>query len=256
MPTERVDRVWRILRWSLQVCVVIVLIALFATGRIGNMTIGFPGEGAPQITVSRNPTLSELLTAIRAEPQAWEAFEVSLRTELGYYHFSDASLARKLASSFPSPPREYDDHEGRARHFAELLEEQPLVRELRMLADRSMPPFQRIGEVVRIGVPGETRHQPPPGRANVPFGSPFDGRRVKVLTTDGERFLVLDAYGAYTDVGTVELQLNRDQAVYLFTKISGKTIDATVFVVPLGEEIFDPSTQDRSSEITGSAQTS
>jgi len=134
--------------------------------------------------------------------------------EDGFFEHNDRRLVDALA----------DDGEVKRRlplfervdDFNARLARQPALRGLREASAARLPPFEEVGDLVAIGVPG-VRDQPPRYIAFVRRGSPYAGKLVtlRARTQPADRSLTLYARGAITAESDSDVQLNQAQYLWL-----------------------------------------
>lgn len=150
-----------------------------------------------------------------------------------FFHFQDRELADFLSKRMAKTPSDGagETTEQRMYRLNESLNDNPLIRELRNLAQSYKPPFQHIGKKVRVGVP--SGKQPRDSTVYVSFGSEFMGRSVEILNLKNQKNMVFRARGAFDDTEAIQIdfQMNSSQAIYLFEHVPF-TAEAVATVLP------------------------
>ena len=156
-------------------------------------------------------------------------------TEKDFFHYKDRGLVERLSKELSDThPQENDESiEQRTNRLNRVLEDNPLIADLRGRARQYKSPFQYIGTPVQVGVPSGNRPRSP--TVYVAFESEFDGRVVEIRNLKNEKHLTLRAMGAFYPTTAVDFQMNRRQAIYLFGRVN-TTAKAVAFILP-------PSTQ-------------
>jgi hypothetical protein len=155
------------------------------------------------------------------------------------YSVDDTAMVDALAGLLP----EIDEQNPieRQRRYSDELEKHKSIAILRERAAQYQPPFQHVGRKVKIGVPENEENRPPSYKVNVPFDSPWVGKRIKIYNPyNSNKFLTLEGKAAFAKTDNVDMQLNYDQAIYLFTSIVAVTVEGVAYVLPYSEDPYDP----------------
>ena len=155
--------------------------------------------------------------------------------EKDFFHYKDRGLAERLSDELSDTHPQGNDEsmEQRTNRLNLVIKDNPLIADLRNRARQYKSPFQYIGTPVQVGVPSGNRPQSP--TVYVAFDSEFAGRVVEIRNPKNEKHLTLRAIGAFHPTTTVDFQMNRRQAIYLFGRVN-TTAKAVAFILP-------PSTQ-------------
>ncbi|MYC12574.1 MAG: hypothetical protein F4Y39_02475 [Gemmatimonadetes bacterium] len=155
--------------------------------------------------------------------------------EKDFFHYKDRGLAERLSDELSDTQAQGNDEsmEQRTNRLNRVIEDNPLIADLRDRARQYKPPFQYIGTPVQVGIPSGNR--PQSRTVYVAFESEFAGRVVEIRNPKNEKHLTLRAIGAFHHTTSVDFQMNRRQAIYLFGRVN-TTAKAVAFILP-------PSTQ-------------
>ncbi len=138
-----------------------------------------------------------------------------------------AALNDHLCSPIPEEPLEARTL--KSKECADL----PVANQLRLLADRHNIPFHYVGELIKIGTPGES-HQPQPDRAHVCRNSGFRDRTIELTNPQNNVSVTVRATGSYDCTGYStypDIQLSAADAVKLFGRPTDKYEEAVAVVL-------------------------
>lgn len=165
------------------------------------------------------------------EAEADRASVLEWLTNEQVFHVDDERLSDAFVELLPEPPGgNADTLLNYARWLSHDLEKQhPALFDLRERALSREKPFHVIGAPVRVGLPGDPEHRPPPCKVNVTYSSRFRGSRVELVNPRNHKRLILFAKPAIPDnLATSDdlIQLNEPQVRYMFDRIVGGTEEA------------------------------
>ncbi len=142
---------------------------------------------------------------------------------------ADPSLVESIANHVCGRIPE-DDREERLRRGKECANE-PVVAELRRLADSRDPPFHYAADVVKFGVPDD---RPKPGTAYVCRNGIFWRKTVRLSNLDdSSRFVRVEVAGHYpcVDPSAPQIQISEEDAVLLIGGPIRRTEEVLAIVV-------------------------
>ena len=192
-------------------------------------------QNSIQLTVSEsNLEFNTVMDSIWSNEESKEVTRVWLQKK-DFFHYQDRELANFLSTQMGRTPSDgaRETTEERMRRLNESLDDNPLISELRKLAQNYQPPFQHIGKMISVGVP--SGQQPEDDIVYVSFGSEFEGRKVQIWNPKNGKHEVFRARGAFYDTEAVQVdfQMNESQAIELFEHVNF-TAEAVATVLPPG----------------------
>ncbi len=222
------------------VAIYLIVISIYAFTKSESIKIEFPGSILGSIELKRGETqYTKVMEKLFSDSYSAQAIGKWLKDEKNYYHIDDLDLSEKFSELFS----EIDEENPIERHrkYSEILKEHKAINSLREKAFSYAPPFQHTGEKVKIGVPENAKHRPPPKKVNVPFNSRFVGKRIKICNPYSRSiYLILEGRPAFQKTDNVDIQLNYEQATYLFISIVTKTVEGIAYILPSTEDLYDP----------------
>ena len=219
----------------------VVLVAFFLF-KGNTMKISFDTLNKVNIELSGKEVRYKVILDKMMDEQETASYFVDWLRGKDFYNIEDVSFVDSLAEMLPELSEENPIE--LQRKYSDILSKHKMIKKLRDNAFQNLPPFQFIGTRVKIGVPEFLVNRPPAFKVNVPFDSPYVGKKIKLYSPSSSNiFLTLQGKAAFQKTDAVDMQLNADQAVYLFSSISAKTIEGIAYVLPSSEELFDPASQ-------------
>lgn len=139
------------------------------------------------------------------------------------------AIETKLCDPIPDEPLETRLKLGKA------CADKVVAARLRALADRRLPPFHHVGQVGSMGLPGNQKHRPAQGFANVCKTSEFRGRKLQVSNPSNGNVVEVEATGYYECTPATrfpDIQLGVSDATTLFPGLPLQQLEKVV-IVPL-----------------------
>jgi hypothetical protein len=200
------------------------------------LKISFP-NGNLEVEIKNSQLNSEQLLSKIFTTEYSKAGAIDwLRRNQKVFHISDRDIPIEYAKMLPNLTDEaFAD---RTKRLQNIIQSNSVLADLREKSKQKLPPFQFIGRETKIGVP-RVEDQPRPYYMHVRFNSQLAGKRIKIRNPyNEEKYLILKARAAIEESADVEIHLNKDQAVYLFSRVNKKA-DGIVIELPSGGNVED-----------------
>ena len=101
------------------------------------------------------------------------------------------AISKDLCDPIPEKPLSEKIESGRK------CAEKVVAARLRDLSDKRQPPFHHLGKVATMGFPGNRKHRPGQGFANVCKSGDFRGRKLQVSNPANQNVVEVEATGYY-----------------------------------------------------------